>query len=194
VVLEPPDILWGEPTAITVEDQKLYVLDPLTNAVWFYDGDENYQFREAPYFFFREEVPTLKGAIDIAYDSDRDFLYILYDDGHTTLCTFSTLEESPTSCDDPTPYTDSRQGRDDGPQLTDMIFYQIQHTQSPEPSLYYLDPIDRAVYQFSLRLNLVQLYRPQADFPEGLTTAIAISPTRSIFLAQENIVYQSFLP
>jgi hypothetical protein len=194
VALEPPDILWGEPTAITVENEKLYVLDPLTNAVWYYEGDKNYQFREAPYFFFREEVPTLKGAIDIAFDSDRDFLYILYDDGHTTTCTFSTLEESPTSCVDPTSYTDSRQGREDGPQLTDMIFYQIQHTQPPEPSLYYLDPIDRAIYQFSLRLNLVQLYRPQVDFPEGLATAIAISPTRSIFLAQENIVYQSFLP
>jgi hypothetical protein len=194
VALEPPDILWGEPTAITVENEKLYVLDPLTNAVWYYEGDKNYQFREAPYFFFREEVPTLKGAIDIAYDSDRDFLYILFDDGHTTTCTFSTLEESPTSCVDPARYTDSRQGREDGPELTDMIFYQIQHTQPPEPSLYYLDPIDRAVYQFSLRLNLVQLYRPQADFPEGLATAIAISPTRSIFLAQDNQVYQSFLP
>ncbi|KPK22697.1 MAG: hypothetical protein AMK69_19245 [Nitrospira bacterium SG8_3] len=194
VALEPPDILWGEPTAITVENRKLYVLDPLTNAVWYYEGDENYQFREAPYFFFREEVPTLKGAIDIAYDSDRDFLYILFDDGHTTTCTFSTLKESPTSCVDPAQYTDSRQGREDGPQLTNMIFYQIHHTQPPEPSLYYLDPIDRAIYQFSLRLNLVQLYRPQVDFPEGLATAFAISPTRSIFLAQENKVYQSFLP
>jgi hypothetical protein len=164
----------------------------LTNAVWYYEGDENYQFREAPYFFFSEEVPTLKGAIDIAVD--RDILYILYDDGHTTTCTFSTLVESPTSCVDPTVYTDGRQGREDGPHLTDMIFYQIQHTQPPEPSLYFLDPIDRAIYQFSLRLNLVQLYRPQEEFPEGLTTAVAISPARSIFLAQENKIYLSYLP
>jgi hypothetical protein len=192
VALVPPDILWGEPNAIAVENEKLYVLDPLTNAVWYYEGDENYQFREAPYFFFSEEVPTLKGAIDIAVD--RDILYILYDDGHTTTCTFSTLVESPTSCVDPTVYTDGRQGREDGPHLTDMIFYQIQHTQPPEPSLYFLDPIDRAIYQFSLRLNLVQLYRPQEEFPEGLTTAVAISPARSIFLAQENKIYLSYLP
>jgi hypothetical protein len=192
ITLVPPDVLWGKPNAITVENDNLYVLDPLTNAVWFYEGDENYQFREEPYFFFREEVPTLKGAIDIAVD--RDILYILYDDGHTTTCKFSTLDESPTSCDDPTPYTDSRQGRGDNPQLTNMVFYQVQHTQPPEPSLYFLNPIDRDIYQFSLRLNLVQLYRPQPDFPEGLATAVAISPTRSIFLAQDNKVYLSFLP
>jgi hypothetical protein len=192
ITLVPPDVLWGKPNAITVENENLYVLDPLTNAVWYYEGDEDYQFREAPYFFFREEVPTLKGAIDIAVD--REVLYILYDDGHTTTCKFSTLEEAPTSCDDPTPYTDSRQGRGDNPELTDMVFYQIQHTQPPEPSLYYLNPLDRDIYQFSLRLNLVQLYRPQSDFPEGLATAVAISPTRSIFLAQDNKVYLSFLP
>ncbi|MGD8455425.1 MAG: hypothetical protein PVF83_03490 [Anaerolineales bacterium] len=192
ITLVPPDVLWGKPNAITVENDNLYVLDPLTNAVWYFEGDENYQFREAPYFYFREEVPTLKGAIDIAVD--RDMLYILYDDGHTTTCKFSTLEEAPTSCDDPTPYTDSRQGRGDNPELTDMVFYQVQHTQPPEPSLYYLNPLDRDIYQFSLRLNLVQLYRPQSDFPEGLATAVAISPTRSIFLAQDNKVYLSFLP
>jgi hypothetical protein len=192
ITLVPPDVLWGKPNAITVENGNLYVLDPLTNAVWYYEGDENAQFRDAPYFFFREEVPTLEGAIDIAVD--RDILYILYDDGHTTTCKFSTLEESPTSCDDPTPYTDSRQGRGDNPELTYMVFYQIQHTQPPEPSLYYLNPLDRDIYQFSLRLNLVQLYRPPSDFPEGLATAFAISPTRSIFLAQDNKVYLSFLP
>jgi hypothetical protein len=60
--------------------------------------------------------------------------------------------------------------------------------------LFYLDPADQAIYHFSLRLNLVQVYQPQADFPAGPITAFAISPTRSVFIAQENEVYIAYLP
>jgi hypothetical protein len=175
-----------------VENDNLYVLDPETNAVWFYVGDENYQFRDAPYFFFMEQVPLLQEAVDIAVD--RSDLYILYKDGHTTICTFSYDQENPTSCEDPAIYTDSRQGRESGPTIANVVFSHIQHTQPPEPSLYYLDPLNRSIYHFSLRLNLVQLYQPQVDFPKGPVTAVAISSTRAIFLAKGNKVYVSLLP
>jgi hypothetical protein len=192
ISLVPPDSLWGDPIAITVENERLYVLDPLTNAVWYYEGGEELKFREAPYFFFTEEVPTLQGAIDLAVD--KDVLYLLYNDGHTTTCSYSTMEAAPTSCVDPASYTDSRQGRESGPQIANVLFYQIQHTQPPEPSLYYLDPANRVIYHFSLRLNLVQLYQPTVDFPEGWVTAFAISPTRTVFIAQDYKVYISHLP
>jgi len=192
ISLVPPDSLWGDPIAITVENERLYVLDPLTNAVWYYEGGEELKFREAPYFFFTEEVPTLQGAIDLAVD--KDVLYLLYNDGHTTTCSYSTMEAAPTSCVDPASYTDSRQGRESGPQIANVLFYQIQHTQPPEPSLYYLDPANRAIYHFSLRLNLVQLYQPTVDFSEGWVTAFAISPTRTVFIAQDYKVYISHLP
>lgn len=192
ISLVPPDSLWGDPIAITVENERLYVLDPLTNAVWYYEGGEELKFREDPYFFFTEEVPTLQGAIDLAVD--KDVLYLLYNDGHTTTCSYSTMEAAPTSCVDPESYTDSRQGRESGPQIANVLFFKIQHTQPPEPSLYYLDPANRAIYHFSLRLNLVQLYQPTVDFPEGWVTAFAISPTRTIFIAQDYKVYISHLP
>ncbi len=192
IPLVPPDNYWGSPSAITVENDKLYVLDPATNAIWYYVGDENYQFRDAPYFFFMEQVPLLQDAIDLAVD--RNDLFVLYKDGHTTICTFSYDRENPTSCEDPAIYTDSRQGKESGPTIANVFFSLIQHTQPPEPSLFYLDRSNQAIYHFSIRLNLVQLYQPQVDFPQGPVTAVAVSSTRAIFLAKDNKVYVSLLP
>ena len=58
----------------------------------------------------------------------------------------------------------------------------------------YLDPINRSVYQFSLKLNLWQQYKPEEGLEEGYITAFAVSPTKTIFLALENKVYLSHLP
>lgn len=189
--LAAPDSNWGSPIAITVEDGDLYVLDPLTNAVWIYEGDEG-QFREPPRFFFANEVPSLQGAIDFAI-SGFD-LYLLYDDNHLTTCTFSSLQEAPTACTSPSTFTDTRPGREAGPQVEGARFLQIARTPPPEPSLFFLDPITRSVYHFSLRLNLFQQYRAAIELPEGLATAFAVSPNRSLFVALSNKVYIAFLP
>lgn len=193
ISLIPPDSFWGKPIGITVENDRLYVLDEQLNMVWFYEStDNNYQFREAPYFFFTEEVPNMTDTIDFAIDKEQ--LYLLYLNGQTTTCTYTGLEEAPTTCTSPTIYNDTRPGRQSGPTVRDAVFYQIQHTQRPEPSLYYLDPKDQSIYQFSLKLNLVQQYRPDIDLGDKFITAFAVSPTKAIFLALENEVYLAYLP
>ena len=51
ITLTPPDSYWGKPIAITVENEKLYVLDEQLNMVWIYHpSDASYQFRDAPLF------------------------------------------------------------------------------------------------------------------------------------------------
>jgi hypothetical protein len=194
IELVPPDNYFSDRiVGLTVENENLYILDEGRNMVWYYTpSDENYQYREAPYFFFQDEVPDMVNSIDFAVD--REQLYLLYNNWQTTTCTFSTLEAALTTCKEPEEYTDTRPGRESGPVIEEAVFYQIQHTQPPEPSLYYLDPISRSIYHFSLRLNLVEQYRPQDDLEEGLITAFAISPSRHVFIALENEIYISSLP
>ena len=195
IPLVPPDNYFSDDlVGITIEDENLYILDQGRNMVWYYTPtDENYQYREAPYFFFQDEVPDMLNVLDFAVD--REQLYLLYNGTwQTSTCTFSILEEALTTCVEPENYTDTRPGRESGPTIEGTIFVQIQHTQPPEPSLYYLDPVNRAIYHFSLRLNLVQQYRPQLDLEEGPITAFAISPSRHIFIALDNKVFISALP
>lgn len=190
-VLAPPDSQWGDPKAITVEDENLYVLDPLTNAVWIYFGTE-FSFVEPPRFFFGAEVPRLQEVLDLALDEEQ--LYLLNVDGRVAQCTFSDNLESPTTCQNPLGYTDSRPGRSDGDTIEGAHFLQLQITDPPEPSVYMLDPIVPAVYQFSLRMNLVRQFRTVSELPEGVASAFAVSPNRAIFLAFDNEIYIGFLP
>lgn len=191
VSLLPPDSNWGEPNAIAVEDGNLYVLDPLTNAVWIYFGEEQ-SFVGAPRFFFGPQVPSMQHMLDIALDGIT--LYLLDGDGHIAACEFSDDLEEPTTCTDPVEYIDTRSGRQNGARVADANFSQIALTDPPEPSIFLLDPIVPAVYQFSQRLSLVRQFRASADLPEGLVTAFAVTPNRAIFLAFENEIYIGFMP
>ena len=193
ITLTPPDSYWGKPIAITVENEKLYVLDEQLNMVWIYHPtDSSYQFRDAPFFYFTDEVPTMQETVDFAVDQEQ--LFLLYVSGETTTCKYTGLEEAPATCTAPSIYNDTRLGREPGPIIPDAVFYQIQHTQPPEPALFYLDPINRSVYHFSLKLNLWQQYKPEEGLEEGYITAFAVSPTKTIFLALENKVFLSHLP
>jgi hypothetical protein len=57
-----------------------------------------------------------------------------------------------------------------------------------------LDPIVPAVYQFSLRMNLVRQFHALGELPDGLVSAFAVSPNRAIFLAFDHEIYIGFLP
>jgi hypothetical protein len=80
----------------------------------------------------------MEDVIDLAVD--KSDLYLLHEDGHVTLCTFSELGVSPTRCTDPFPYVDSRPGREGLILIPDSPFTQIHATQPPDPSLYLLEP------------------------------------------------------
>lgn len=191
VALLPPDISWGEPNAIAVENNNLYVLDPLTNAVWIYFGEEQ-SYVGAPRFFFGAEVPSMQHMLDMSLDGET--IYLLDLDGHLAVCEFSEDLEDPTTCTDPAPLTDTRPGRKSGNTISDANFLQIQLTDPPEASVYLFDPIIPAVYQFSNRLSLVRQFRAAAALPEGLSSAFAVSSNRVIFLAFENEVYVGYMP
>ncbi len=189
--LAPPDSNWGRPAAITVANENLYVLDPLTNAVWIYFG-EDFAFVDEPRFFFAQEVPTLSNGLDFGVQDGE--LYVLGLDGQIAYCEYSGDLENPTTCSDPLDYSDTRPGRSGGPTVEGAHFLQLQVTEPPEPSVYLADAVNGAIYQFSLRLNLVRQFRSTNPLPEAVVSAFTVSPNRALFLAFDNQIYIGFLP
>lgn len=193
IPLFPPDSNWGSPRAFALDNDILYVLDPQTNAVWVYYGD-NYEFTSRPRLFFDADVPPMADVIDLAVD--RGELYLLHADGHITRCAFG-FDVQPTRCTEFTPFTDSRAGMENGPFLKGAQFIEIAFTPPPGPSIYLLDPFQQALYQLSVSLALQQQYRPQiTSGPPRQTapTAFTISPNRLAYLAFGNQVWVASLP
>lgn len=190
-VLPPPDSNWGRVEAMRLDSGVMYVLDPVTNAVWYYIGSQ-YLFTERPGFFFDEDVPTIRNAIDMAVD--RSDLYLLHDTSQVTRCVYSSLDTAPTRCTEPADFTDTRAGRQAGPSISGAVFSQIQYAPPPEPSIFLLDPQARAVYHFSVQLTLQRQYRSAGALPEGEATAFAVSPNRRLFLALGDQLFVALLP
>ncbi len=185
----PPASNWGDPRSFVLDSGQLYVLDPQTNAVWIYSG-EQFSFINPPRLFFDEEVPEMENVIDFAVDLDD--LYLLHADGHITTCTFGFAGQS-TKCTDPSLYTDTRPGKENTTLVPGTQFTQLRFSPPPDPSIYLLDEVAGAVYHYSLRLTFQRQYRPLAAL-EGTITAFAISPGRTIFTAFGNEIYGSILP
>jgi hypothetical protein len=193
--LTAPGDRWGKITAIALDNNQLYVLDPRTN-IGVYSGNQDGSFNDKPDLFFGN-VPAMGDAVDMVVNAQD--LYLLHSDGHMTLCTFSPVGIEPTRCTDPAPYADPRPGNTPNPTtFPEADFSRIEYTAPPDPSIYLLDPNTATLYHFSLRLNLQRLLRPQALsgylLPGGPATGFYISQDRTVFMAFGNQVLLSYLP
>jgi hypothetical protein len=188
--MAPPDTNWGSTKAAAQDSGDLYILDPLTNAVWIFRGME---VGQQPRLFFGDQIPPMRDVIDLTVDHND--LYLLHSDGHLTTCTYSGLAESPTRCEEPAPFSDPRPGMEGGTHIQDAQFTEIQFSPPPDPSIYLLEPDSKAVYHFSVRLTLQRQYQSSNSLPEGAATSFAINrSSRTIFLAIGNQVYYANLP
>jgi len=191
--LSPPSLGWQNISAFSLDTdgKNLYVLDPLGNNVWLYQGSFG-QFSGLPTLFFGEQVPQdMKSSIDIA--ANNSDLYLLFGDGHVSACPASHFSDNPLRCTDPVTFVDNRPERQSGPQINDAIFNQMTFTAAPDPLLYMLEPLTRAVYYFSPRSDSLEL-RGQfraglAQVFDGSATAMTVGPNHYIFFS---IGYQVF--
>ncbi len=198
LTLTPPDAGWGSITAITYDQNVLYVLDKVGNAVWRYDGVD-FNFFNAPHLFFDKDIPNLSNAIDLAVYQDD--LFVLHSDGHMTMCSFSSFDFSPTRCNDPYPYKKSM-GSDqvnEIDRIDGVYFTHMQATQPPEPSLFMLDENSKSIYHFSLVLNLQKRMLPDLESVSGLSanqplSAYTVTPNRNLVLIFGTQVYTAELP
>ena len=196
VSLVPPQLGWRNISAFSLDadGKNLYVLDPAGNAVWQYSGGFG-KFPDLPSMFFGEQVPqNMNTAIDLA--ANNADLYILFQDGHVTSCPLMRYEVVPMRCADPATFVDSRPERQSGPKINDAIFTQVTFASAPDPSLYMLEPLTRAIYRFSPRSNTLELrgqFRATMEqnntLFDGPATAMAISPNRYTFFSVGNQIY-----
>ncbi len=157
VPLSPPPLGWQGISAFTLDTdgRYLYVLDPPGNNVWSYSGSSG-KFTDSPTIFFGQQVPqSMSTSVDLA--ANNSDLYLLFEDGHVTSCPASHFEGVPLRCADPLTFVDNRPERQPGPRITDAIFSQISFAAAPDPMLYLLEPLTRAIYYFSPRSNTVEL-------------------------------------
>jgi hypothetical protein len=196
VSLDPPQLGWRSVLAFSLDaaGKNLYVLDPAANAVWQYGGTSG-QFTDLPVMFFGDQVPqSMNSAIDLAAnDSD---LYMLFQDGHVTACPLARYNVVPMRCADPVTYVDTRPERQSGPIINDAIFTQMAFATAPDPSLYMLEPLTRAIYYFSPRPDSLEMrgqFRAgmgqNSALLDGPASAMTISSNRDLFFSIGNQVY-----
>jgi hypothetical protein len=206
---EPPDSRtlttptgdWIEIVGTTYSNDTLYVIDGGTSMVWVYKGSETDNtnmsgivFTESPEPFFDDDIPDLAGAIDISINEED--LFILHDDGHMTLCQYSSLKDVKlTECKDPAPFTDNRVGSENKKPWIFMgtHFIGMDQTKLSNASLFLLDDISSTLYQFSFHLNLERTLKPQANrnypLPSIQPTGFGITPDQEVFIAFENQLF-----
>jgi len=191
--LSPPPLGWQNIAAFSLDTdgKNLYILDPLGNNVWVYQGNFG-EFTGLPTLFFGEQVPQdMKSSIDIA--ANNSDLYLLFGDGHVSACPESHFLDNPLHCTDPLSFVDNRPERLPGPRINDAIFTQMTFTAAPDPLLYMLEPLTRAVYYFSPRSSSLEL---RGQFRAGLgqlftgsATAMTIGPNHYVFFCIGNQVF-----
>jgi hypothetical protein len=196
VSLDPPQLGWRNISAfsLSADGKNLYVLDPAANAVWQYTGSSG-QFQDLPVMFFGDQVPqNMNTAIDLAANDSE--LYMLFQDGHVTTCPLTHYAVVPLRCADPSTFVDTRPERQPGPRINDAIFTQMSFATAPDPSLYMLEPLTRAIYRFSPRPDSLELRGQfRATMQEnnalfgGPATAMTISSNRDLFFSTGNQVY-----
>ena len=196
VALVPPQLGWRGISAfsLSADGKSIFVLDPGGNAVWQYTGLQG-QFTDLPVMFFGNQVPQgMNTAIDLA--SNASTLYMLFQDGHVTSCPLAHYDVVPMRCSDPATYKDTRPERQPGPKINDAIFTQMTFAAPPDPSLYMLEPLTRAIYRFSPRSDSLELRGQfRASMEEnntlfnGSATAMTISSNRDLFFSIGNQVY-----
>jgi hypothetical protein len=191
--LPPPRTGWSAPSAIEYYSGRLYVLDPGANGFWRYTLSENDSFDKTPTDYFVSEHPSITDVVDFTVAKGE--VFFLHADGHVTGCMFDPLLEGTegelnggTQCKG-IPFNDTRPGQTPGPRIKDAMLSRIFYNDYPEPSLFFLDPLGRGAFRFSLMLNFLSRYRVTVAPEDQEATAIAVGTDKVLYVAIGDQIY-----
>lgn len=191
--LTAPDLGWGRIQAIDVYAGRLYILDPVVNAVWIYEATGGF-FSGTPELYFVEEVRDLSGAVDLAIAQDE--LVLLYADGRLDRCRrFRGAESEEPSrirveCDPQPMFQDERPGHQSSAQIPGAVAAEMSYSAPPEPSLFFLDVLNNSVFHYSMRLVYQAQYIPLVPFDDELS-AMTLGPPNDLYLGAGSQVYHA---
>ena len=192
VSLSAPAVGWGKLQAATFDSGRLFILDPQNNALWIYRGFSS-QFDQPADSYFEQTPVHLETAVDVAVSGDE--MFILYADGHASHCLASNVTGS-LECADPYLYQDVRNAAETQ-DFSTKAFSQLAYSPPPDPSIYFLEPQEAGLYQFSLRLSLNKILRASSTsgvLPQRAVSAFAVAPSRQVFLAFQQELFVAMLP
>lgn len=213
-LLAPQNSVIGKVGMFVYENDALYVLDvskPENTLVWLYANTltneekmklpperQNLMYPETPYLLLPPPGTSLKQISYMAVNQQD--VYLLQEDGLVARCLVSLIETTPSRCATPVEFVDRRVGYE--PKTTvfpGTSFTRVGYVPPPDPSIYLLDSISATLYRFSINsLELQSLYRPQANFNNGVATpdvtAFHMDSNRTLFYAFGNQVYYAYLP
>ena len=195
--INPPEMGWGDIKAIAFNDYSVYILDVNQQTRDLYRLPSNgLKFDENPESIFVGNIPeNLTLVQDIAiYENE---LFLLHDSGELMKC---TIGQAQTACVPNTGYGFILDGQNR--QVSDIVtgvdFTQIQTTQPPDPSIFFMDSQNSAVYHYSLALNMQKQIRPNfigsISKPDVPITAFTVSPYGLIHFAYGYQLYFGYLP
>lgn len=196
MTLISPDTGWGEISSITYDSTRLYILDVQNNSLYIYQGGVG-AYINKPDSFFDQSSPAMQNAAGMAINGND--LYLLYEDGHMAICTYSQVYGADTKCKDPSPYSMKVNGDTKKPvTMPDSNLTQLQYSQPPDPSIYMMDSTGQSLYHFSLRLSLQKKLAMQSGDPFRLSdspaTAFTVNPGKVLFIAFGNKVFTGVEP
>ena len=197
IKLQSPELNWGQITAVSFNEYNLFVLDvnERTRDVYVY-ASNGLTFNKSPNSLFEENIPeNLVEMVDMAIYQEN--LYILSQSGQLMKCSLGIAQ---TICEQNIGYglILSSQNRQIIENLRGTKFTQLQTTQPPDPSLYFLDELGPAIYHFSLALNMQKQIRADTSGllfkPEGTITAFTVSSSGIVHFAYGHQLYFGYLP
>ncbi len=197
VELKRSDMNWGEIKALAFNGYSLYVLDAgdKTRDIYRYSSNE-YAFDQVPESLFSGNIPeNLANSLDISVNQEE--LFLVHASGQLTRCNLNQF-----TCENNIGYGLIVDGktRENFSVLPGSELSQVTVTLPPDPSIYFLDMNNQAIYHFSMALNLQQQISPniggQKTNPDESSqlSAFAVNPNGIIHFAYDNLIYFGYLP
>ena len=197
IKLNLPEMGWGQIKAIAFNGYSIYILDVDEKTRDLYRLPANgLKFDENPESIFSGNIPeNLTNINDMAIYDDQ--LFLVRNTGELMNCSIGNAE---INCNQSIGYGFILQGQSRS--ITDVVtgvdFSQVQTTQPPDPSIFFMDRLNSAVYHFSLALNMQKQIRPNfvgaIAKPEGQITAFTVSPYGIIHFAYGHQLFFGYLP